>query len=636
MASPEGEIPEDRQVGRKPEPLPDRANPTEIAMGVMARENGLRNPARRLLAQQAALVSGQRKLIGTEFRQRRLQIIAARIGIAFKATLIAAFGLFVIFLAAILVSAMRSEKVVIQAFKVPETLSEAGASGDVVADGIVDELTRLQAATRTDAPYRSINGAWSRQIEVEFPQPGSWIGEVRRFLTARLGDDTHVSGSVTRENGTLRLTVRGDGIPAKSFSGRLKELPALYERAAEHLYGSAEPALYLLHLNQTGRGTEAVNFAPRAFKAARSDEERSMVAADWAMALTTQGRYTEAKERARAAVRLDPDNMRAHTIMIGTLTDDEQALAATRWLIRRIRGGARNRQLRDSLIGKEHLLTQNWTALIAMYLQDARQTVQQETATLPRGPSLPEAEAYRHDHQAARRHLLTADPTDDVVRPTRYFTAGLRELDLGRADLAVAPLERFHRKLMANKELRHVFRGHQCHLAIAYARLGRTADALRVLDAEPESSRCRAFRGDVFALAGNWPAAANAYRSAIRQSPSLPIPYERAGAALLARDEPERAARLFRASIERGPHWADPRFGLAEALMQLGGFQEAERQYREAARYAPRWGALHMGWGEALWRLGRRAEAREKFRAAAGMDLSAANRARLEQLAARG
>jgi tetratricopeptide (TPR) repeat protein len=189
---------------------------------------------------------------------------------------------------------------------------------------------------------------------------------------------------------------------------------------------------------------------------------------------------------------------------------------------------------------------------------------------------------------------------------------------------------------LADKELRHLFRGHQCHLAIAYARLGRTGDALRVLDGEPDSSRCRAFRGDVFALAGDWPAAANAYRSAIRGSPSLPIPYERAGAALLARDEPERAATLFRASIERGPNWADPRFGLAEALTQLGRFEEAEREYRDAARYAPRWGALHMAWGEALWRLGRRAEAREKLRLAAVMDLSAANRARLKQLATSG
>ena len=634
MVNPEGESPGDRQIGRKPEPLPDRADPTEIAMGVMSRENGLRNPARRLLAQQAALVSGQRKLIGTEFRQRRLQMIAVRIGIAFKATFIAAFGLLVILLAVVIFSAMRSETVVIEAFKVPETLTEAGASGDVVADGIVDELTRLQAATRMDAGRRSINSAWLRPIEVELPQSGAFIEEARQFLTARLGDDVHVSGSVTRENGTLRLTVRGDGIPAKSFSGRLKELPALYERAAEYLYGSAEPALYLLHLNQSGRETQAISFAPGAFKAARSDEERSMIAADWAMALLSQGRFTEAKERARSAVRLDPQNWRAQTVMIGALTDDEQALAATRWLRRRLPEAARYRRLRDALVAREYLLTQNWTALVAMDLQDARDRAQQELTIVSRGPSLSKAEAYRHDHQAARRHLVTADPDEEVVRPTQYLTAGLRELDLGRADLAVEPLERFQRKLTAKKQLRHLFRGHQCHLGIAYARLGRTADALRVLDAEPESSRCRAFRGDVFALAGNWPAAANAYRRAIRLSPSLPIPYERAGAALLARDEPERAARLFRASIERGPNWADPRFGLAEALIQLGRFEEAERAYGEATRYAPRWGALHMGWGEVLWRLGRRAEALDKFRSAADMDLSAANRARLRQLAA--
>ncbi len=151
MACPEGEVPQDRSAGRTPDPLPASADPTDIAMSRLSRDDRLDNPARRLLTQQAALVSGQRKLIGTEFRQRRLQLVAARIGIAFKVTLVAAFLLFVMLLALMIVAAMRSERLMIEAFKVPEALVERGATGEVVANGIVDELTRLTAATRTDS-----------------------------------------------------------------------------------------------------------------------------------------------------------------------------------------------------------------------------------------------------------------------------------------------------------------------------------------------------------------------------------------------------------------------------------------------------------------------------------------------------
>jgi tetratricopeptide (TPR) repeat protein len=637
MACPEGEVSQGRSDGRAPDPLPASANPTDIAMGSLSRDASLDNPARRLLTQQAALVAGQRKLIRTELRQRRLQLIGARIGIAFKVALIAAF-LFVVFLLALLiVDALRSENLVVEAFQVPQALAEDGATGEVVAAGIVDELVRLEAATQTEAQRHSTGNSSSNDIKVEAPQSGVPFGQIRRLLTTRIGNDTRLSGDVTRsEDGTLRLTIRGDSLPARSFTGRFKNLPALSVQAAEYVYGSAEPARFLLYLNQSGRGAEALRLAPGTFQAADDNRDRSIIAARWAAALAAQGRYDEARERAQIAVSLDPFNWAAYSSYVGAMTNEEQALAASRGLRRRAAGSRRNRRPPETIFIKEYLLTQDWTALRRIYLQNARDASGHGTTDVMLGPSLAEVEAYRHDHQSARRLLSAADPFDHIVRPTSDFTAGLRELDLGRADLALAPLERFHRGLMSNLELRHFFRGYQCYLAIAYARLGRTADALRVVDAEPESSRCRAFRGDIFALAGKWPAAANAYRTAIRLSPSLPIAYERAGAALLARDEPERATRLFRASIERGPHWADPRFGLAEALMQLGRFEEAEREYGEAARYAPRWGALHMGWGEALWRLGRRGEARERFRSAAAMDLSAANRARLEQLAGSG
>jgi tetratricopeptide (TPR) repeat protein len=230
--------------------------------------------------------------------------------------------------------------------------------------------------------------------------------------------------------------------------------------------------------------------------------------------------------------------------------------------------------------------------------------------------------------------LAASTSSEDVIQSASDLIAGLRELELGRADRAVAPLERFEEAVAASGRLRRFFRGERCHLALAYARIGRSSDALRVLAEEKRSARCRALRGDVLALAGKWPEAARAYRLAIATYPSLPVPYERAGTALLAREQPKAASAMFRSAIERAPRWADPRFGMAEALMQAGRVAEAEREYRAAAPLAPRWGALRIGWGEALWRLGRQEEARQAWQAAVRMDLSGANRLRLQQLLA--
>jgi tetratricopeptide (TPR) repeat protein len=240
----------------------------------------------------------------------------------------------------------------------------------------------------------------------------------------------------------------------------------------------------------------------------------------------------------------------------------------------------------------------------------------------------------RHDHRAARRALLAMDSADPDAAIVEDLVLGLRELDLGRADRAVPPLERFGRAVRANPDLGRRFRDEHCYLALAYARLGRTRDAFRLLESEPRSPRCAAFRGDVLALSGNWSKAWRAYRDAIGLVPSSPIPLERAGAALLSRDDPEGAARLFRAAVDRSPDWADAHFGLAEAMMQLGRYGEAERHYRAGAKLAPRWGALHVGWGEALWRLGRQEEARKVWAAASGMDLGPVAKARLQQLLA--
>ena len=78
----------------------------------------------------------------------------------------------------------------------------------------------------------------------------------------------------------------------------------------------------------------------------------------------------------------------------------------------------------------------------------------------------------------------------------------------------------------------------------------------------------------------------------------------------------------------------EPRCAMASAVLcqSIGAAKAALKAYTSAAKLAPRWGLLHLKWGEALAAQGKAEEARAKWRAAAGMDLTAAERARLRAM----
>jgi tetratricopeptide (TPR) repeat protein len=543
-------------------------------------------------------------------------MLRARLGLFLRLVLLALLLLAAGLIAAWVLDASRSERLVVRAFDVPEAVARTGATGEAIAGVVADELLRLKSEGRgaklpADSPLQ-------RDIAVEPEPAGVSVPALRRLLRESLGNDLRIGGSLIRsEDGTLRLTVRGDGVQPRSFSGPSRDLPALAARAAGHVFGSSSPVDYLRQLNDSGRPEAASAFAPRALEEAQGIQEKSRIASLWAEALLQEGRHADARERARQALSLDPQNVDARAVLVASAPNEEEGLAESRKLRETARAAPAGRTMPESLFAPEHRLRQDWAALAGLPVSAAVRA---------------EAEARRHHHQAASRALASADGAEANSGPPADLILGLRELDLGRADRAIPPLERFRRAASDSPGLRRIRADAACQLALAYARVGQTAEARRILRGAPKTALCLAICGDVLALSGNWRAATKAYRDAIAAVPSSPIPYERAGAALLARDEAERAAQLFRAAIQRGPNWADPRFGLAEALMRLGRFAEAEREYAAAARPAPRWGALQIGWGEALWRLGRQQEAVERWRSASAMDLSAAGRVRLQQL----
>jgi hypothetical protein len=116
--------------------------------------------------------------------------------------------------------AATSRQVVIEPFRIPTTLATRGIDGAIVASGLLDELGRLQDATRSTSAARGLTGAWSGDIKLYVPETGISLGEISRLLRDRFGHDVHIDGDlVETPAGGVSLTVRGNGVPPKTIEG---------------------------------------------------------------------------------------------------------------------------------------------------------------------------------------------------------------------------------------------------------------------------------------------------------------------------------------------------------------------------------------------------------------------------------
>ena len=173
---------------------------------------------REELTEQRALRLSHLKSQSREGKLRRfgqrirngMQVLTALVFIAIGAGLIV-----------MLYDAFNTRSVVVEAFDTPPALLARGLSGKVVAGGLLDQLTRLQAATRTSAAKRNLSNAWTGDIKVEVPETGLSLGDIDRMLKARFGHDLHIGGDLVQTDaGDLALTVRGDGLLPKAFFAR--------------------------------------------------------------------------------------------------------------------------------------------------------------------------------------------------------------------------------------------------------------------------------------------------------------------------------------------------------------------------------------------------------------------------------
>jgi tetratricopeptide (TPR) repeat protein len=551
------------------------------------------------LRKQTELVEAQRKFVEAEHEffdaEWGPRLLGIRLRIAFQIFIALVATVIGIGVAIMIRDAITSRRVIIEPFHAPPGLAARGIDGAVVAGGLLDELSRLQDATRASSAARGLSGAWTGNIKLEVPETGVSLGEISRLLKERFGHDLHIDGDlIETTTGGLALTVRGNGVPPKTFSRSATELEKLTVEAAEYVYSKSQPARWASYLDNVERYEEAIAFCRTAVASADSAERPKLLGA-WALAIDASGGSTrEALALERAAVKLQPDLWPTHANIqndLMLLGDEEGAWRAGEEM--RTGAGGRPGRAPETYYVNWDYLTSNLQAWLDATVADAEAHAGVGTGGGTAGPSIADIQARLHDPQAADLALKTTkeDPHDPTIAALTHFVRGRLAAEAGDVSSAAMEMEAYG-TAYANPAVSSNSPGYNCWIAPAEEAAGHPDKADAVLKTGGTFVDCYRFRADILGGRGDWPGAQKTYADAVALAPDLPAAYYSWGVALAKYGNLDAAAAKLMDANQKGPHWADPLKAWGDVLAKQGKTKDALVKYDEALKYAPNWQQL--------------------------------------------
>jgi tetratricopeptide (TPR) repeat protein len=586
-----------------------------VAAKLSASDSEVAHDTSAFLKEQTRLLETQRRHLDDEHALRLAHLahqshllIGQRLGqvirLAFQIVIALVVIVIGIGIAVMLHDAFISHSVVIDSFNAPAGLASRGVTGTVVASGVLNELTRLQQATRSSdliQQKRSVSNGWSNEVRVDVPETGVSLGEISQLLRARFGHDLHIGGGLVESaSGGLALTVSGDNLGSKTFTGGSDDLDKLVANAAQYVYSQFQPALWVHYLVDTDRCPEAVSVIQSTYDVA-DDQSRASLLTDWGGCLPIDDTDYATGWRARLAmhqeaVALDPQFWWAYAqeendlVILG---EDEEA-----WRVGQAARRAAGSQLSRLVARGEPALFLS-DLFLTHDLQAARKELIADAAANggigsiaggSNGPFIAVAEAELHDRTAAEVTLQT------LAGRTAPGGTGAIHLLRAAADDALGETVQAETEWQAIGPVE--FRGLYAMLACPHAQIEEAAghpdkaDAILALSNAEHHVDCQRFRGDILDHRGNWAGAQQAYAQAVALAPDLPAGYYSWGLALARHGDLAGAIAKLQAANQRGPHWADPLKAWGDVLAKRGHWSDAVAKYDEALNYAPNWAAL--------------------------------------------
>jgi tetratricopeptide (TPR) repeat protein len=594
----EGESPGEGSTLETATPL----DPTAAALAAEAAKNNpdLAQAASAYFRKQSHLVEIQtehlheQRIVNLQLLKLRRLGERLRVGLQLFFVLVAtAIGLGAVLM---LRDALTSRRVVIEPFHAPPGLATRGIDGTVIASGLLDQLSQLQDATRSSTAARGLTGAWAGTIKLDVPETGISVGELSRLLKERFGHDVHIDGDlVETPAGGLELTIRGNGVPPRSFSASTADLAKLTVEAAEYVYSMSQPVRWSSFLNNSGRYREAIEFCRTAIPRV-SPDDRSVLLTRWALANDSSGGSTrESLELLQTAVNLQPDDWIARSNIMNDLMivdDEEGAWRAGKDML--AAAGGRPGKAAEIYYQNWDYLTWNLPSWLEETRADAESNGGMGTGQSSAGPSLADIYARLHDPGAAELSLKTTkEATGDLtIAAMTHFVRGRLAAEGGDARAAVTEMEAFGVDY-ANPAESTNNPGYNCWIAAAEEEAGRRDKADEVLRTGGSFVDCKRFGADILSGRGDWGGAQKAYAEAVALAPDLPAAYYSWGVALAKHGDLANAEAMFVDANKRGPHWADPLKAWGDLLVKQGKTKDALAKYDEALRYAPNWKALN-------------------------------------------
>ena len=574
-----------------------------------------------------------------------MELLEKRLAIGFKGLLMV-LGLGVIIALGVVVwNAAHADGLVVEGLSVPPRFAQAGITGEVAADDLMNKVTAIRnvGVANSLADSKAVSRDLDEDIKVEIPETGISLGQAWHYLRLWLGHERRVTGNLRDAGDTIALTIALEGEPAVTFSGPANDLGKLEQQAAEHVFEALDPLNYSLYLLVQGRSAEA--FAVTQGVAQVTSDPREKSNAYSLLSFETEhatGDMVLAAARDRLAIAIYPKAAAPHVEVIRdsiVLGHDEEGLAEARAM--------------PNFRAEDQPLLQRGSGF-QLILSEAARERDLETGDFAAAQSekcvgrcamsmqmMLSAEYAGRTHDAAlsralMEKALAAGPVADL-RNTRaqYF----RDAAMGEWRAAATDARAYAAALKANRPLSATLNSLEAKtlavplLAEALARSGDLVGAWTAIDETPgDCYACIRTRGVIAAAAREWGRADYWFARAVAAAPSVPFAYADWGQALLKRGQPDKAIEKFARANKLGPRYADPLEGWGEALMAKNQSHLALAKFKEADKYAPNWGRLHLKWGEALGYAGKKDEARAQYQKASTLELTAADRAELAKV----
>ncbi len=550
----------------------------------------------RLLDVQTQHLEDEHELRLAHLAHQRHLLLGQRFGQAIRLSLQIVVALVVIVIAigiaVMLRDAFTSHSVVIDTFNAPAALTARGVTGTVLASDVLDELARLQTATLTGTEQgkSTLSNGWSNEVKVAVPETGISLGEISRLLTARFGHDIHIGGDLVQtDSGGLALTVRGDNVAPRTFTGGSGDLDTLVTHAAQYLYSQFQPALWATYLEGTGGCSDAIDFIRSIYNGADAGTRASLLVT-WGECLTFNGGSTQMLQEALA---IQPDDWDAYSeLEISFLVSGDWERA---WregqVLRKAAGGDPGMAPASAFVAYD-VLTGDYQATIAAIAAMVHANAGSGAESpLNQVLQIAQYQAQQHDSAAAELTLQT-ETVDAHSSPAQvaelHIVRGLLAEDVGDTSRAASELQAA--EVSAGSAGIRLLR--VCELAVAADAAGHPDEADAVIASSSYRSDCQRFRGDILDHRGDWSGAQRAYAQSVALAPDLPQGYYSWGVALARHGDLAGALVKLKAANQRGPHWADPLKAWGDVLAKEGHWKDALAKYDEALKYAPQWAAL--------------------------------------------